>query len=163
MFLIFMPDNCIPNEISKLVEMGVVAPCNYWQMPFLRHWLPHHKSFLSNELEKCHPASELMKLSKGGLHMCVYVCVCVHAWKRVHHTPVTHFFSLNALCRCQPPCLLATERKRGRGEIVSEDKREMLIQSGIQIPLFLYFMRNFRVVLKGVSYSGYSLMSKLFV
>lgn len=29
MFLIFMPDNCIPNEISKLVEMRVAAPCNY--------------------------------------------------------------------------------------------------------------------------------------
>lgn len=93
--------------------------------------------------------------------MCV--CVCVPGWKRVHHTPVTHFFFLNVLCRCQPPCLLASERKSGRGEIVSEDKHEMLIQSRIQTPLFLYFMRNFRVVLKGVSYSGYSLMSQLFV
>lgn len=93
-------------------------------MPFLRHWLPRHKSFLSNELEKCHPASELMKPSKGGR-------VCVWGCKRVHHTPLTHFFLFK--CTLQMSATSAAREKRGRGKTASQEKSETKPEFGFRL------------------------------
>ncbi len=84
------------------------APCNYWQMPFLRHWVRHHKSSGCNELEKCHPASELMKGRERER---------VEGGSRFLDT----FFSLNALCRCQAPTASVLKRKEHE---IEEGKRE---------------------------------------
>lgn len=76
MFLIFMPDNCILNEISKLPEMGAQLPAIIDRCPHLCHWVQLHKSCFCNEAEKCHPASELMKRGGRPAHLTHFSFKC---------------------------------------------------------------------------------------